>query len=476
VDVETLKALRPALGRFCEQFRRCIKTRESRRHLRTYMEGQLGPLERKSVEPMALEAGVPPRSLQEFLSLHHWDEERVRRRLWTLLQRDHADEDAIAVVDETSFAKKGDKTPGVQRQYCGATGKPDNCVVTVHLGYASGDFHALVDGDLYLPESWAEDRERCREAGIPEDVDYRAKWQIALDLLDRTTEGGVRFRWLTADEGYGRSAEFREGVAARGLLYVVEVPVTERGWTRLPRMEQPGAGRRGPTPKTPRVAPGEPPPREVRSLWKRGGPSWKTYRVKDTEKGPVVWEVRESAFWPSRDGAPGEPVRLLVAREVFTGEVKYFLTNAPLEVGVATMLCVAFSRWHVERCFEDGKGEVGMGDFEVRRYRGLQRHLVVSMLSWYFLADQTDRLRRRGGKPVVDGVPGAGGRGGAAGPGALLPGEDAAAGGHGREDPLLAVAGAGGRALPRDPQEAPAASDRDRSPSGHPLPAPAVAL
>jgi SRSO17 transposase len=476
VDVETLRALRPALVRFCGQFRRCIKTRESRRHLRTYMEGQLGPLERKSVEPMALEAGVPPRTLQEFLSLHHWAEEKVRRRLWTLIQRDHADEDAIAVVDETSFPKKGDKTPGVQRQYCGAMGKQDNCVVTVHLAYVSGDFHGLVDGDLYLPESWAKDRERCREAGIPEEVGYRPKWQIALDILDRTMEGGVHFRWLTADEGYGRSAEYREGVAARGLLYVVEVPVTERGWTRCPRMEEPDTHRTGPTPKTPRVALGEPSPREVRSLWKRGGPAWKTYRVKDTGKGPVVWEVRESAFWPARDGVPGERVRLLVAREVFTGEVKYFLTNAPDEVDLATVLCVAFSRWHVERLFEDGKGEVGLDHFEGRRYRGLQRHLVLSMLSWYFLAEQTDLLRRRGGKPGLDGVPGAGGAGGATTPGTASAGEDPTAGGRGREDPVLAAAHKAGRLLPRDPPAAQAARDRNRSPSGHPMPAAAIAL
>lgn len=438
MDLETLKGLRPALGRFCNQFRKCIKTRESRRHLRTYMEGQLGPLERKSVEPIALEAGVAPRTLQEFLSLHRWDEEKVRQRLWSLVRRDHADEGAIAVVDDTSFAKKGDKTPGVQHQYCGSTGKQDNCVVTVHLGYVSGDFHALVDGDLYLPESWAMDRARCIEAGIPDEVGFRPKWQIALDLLDRTVQGGVTFRWLTADEGYGRSAAFREGVAARGLLYVVEVPVKESGWTRPPGMEQERRGPTGPQPRTPRVCSGEKPSREVRALWKRGGPSWKTYQVKDTTKGPVVWEVRESEFWPSRDGKPGQRARLLVAREVFTGEVKYFVSNAPDEIDVATVLCVAFSRWHVERLFEDGKGEVGMGHFEGRRYRGLQRHLIISMLSWYFLADQTDRLRRGGEKPGLDGVPGASGDRGAVDPGNPPERESSKTPRPARQDPILA--------------------------------------
>ena len=124
---------------------------------------------------MALEAGVAPRTLQEFLGLHQWDHEKMRRRVQQIVARDHADENAIALIDETSFAKKGNKTVGVQRQWCGSTGKTDNCVVSVHLGYATGNFHALLDGDLYLPESWHADRQRCREAGIPDEVVYRPK-------------------------------------------------------------------------------------------------------------------------------------------------------------------------------------------------------------------------------------------------------------------------------------------------------------
>ncbi len=235
MEIGELKRLRRNLDRFLRRFDGCIKTRPSRRHLRTYVEGQVGDLERKSVEPIALEAGVPPRTLQEFLGLHRWDHEGMRGCLQKIVMREHADDNAIALIDETSFPKKGDRTAGVQRQYCGALGKTDNCVISVHLGYAAGDFHALLDGDLYLPrETWHADRRRCREAGIPDDVVYRPKWRIALDLLERSIANGVRFKWLTADEEYGRIGQFRRRVAELGLCYLVEVPCSTAGWTRRP--------------------------------------------------------------------------------------------------------------------------------------------------------------------------------------------------------------------------------------------------
>jgi SRSO17 transposase len=417
MDLNDLRRLRPALDRFARQFDDCYRTRPSRRHLRTYLNGQLGPLERKSVEPIALDARVHQRTLQEFLSILRWDEQAVARRLRELVKRDHADPNAIAVIDETSFKKKGDKTAGVQRQHCGAAGKTENCVVTVHLGYVANDFHTLLDGDLYLPEeSWSNDRARCRSAGIPDDVVYRAKWRIALDLLERSRREGVPMAWLTADEAYGRVGEFRETVAALGLSYVVEIPSSLSGWTRKPEIEPAGTVTAcGRTLTKARVAVGEKEARQVSRLWQRGGPSWKQYQIKTTQKGPVVWEVRETRFFPNHDGVPGEEQRLLVLREVLSGEVKYFLSNAKSDVPLKTLLYVAFSRWHIERLFEDGKGEVGFDHFEVRCYRSLMRHLVLSMLSLYFLCEQTERLR--GEKPVVDAFAGEDGGRGATGSG-----------------------------------------------------------
>ena len=408
VTIDELKKVRQNLSHYLRQFAGCIKTRNSRAHFRTYVSGQIGDLPRKSVEPIALAAGVAPRSLQEFLGIHRWDHDAVRRRVQEIVMRDHADDNAIALIDETSFVKKGDKTAGVQRQYCGASGKKDNCVVTVHLGYTAGDFHALIDGDLYLPQaSWDEDRQRCREAGIPDEVAYRPKWQIALDLLDRAMNNGVRFKYLAADEWYGRTEGFRAGVDARGLRYVVEVDRSQLGWTRCPKVVVPGASGRGRPPSAPRLAKGAAAARRVDALWKRGGPSWECFHIKNTHKGPVVWEVRAVRFFPCEYTLPACECWLMVARNVLDGEVKYFLSNAPADTPVEVLLHVAFSRWRIERVFEDGKGEIGLDHFEVRQYRPLMRHLILSMVSFLFLMQQTQRLQK---KRLLDHLPSTGGR------------------------------------------------------------------
>jgi SRSO17 transposase len=302
----------------------------------------------------------------------------------------------------------------VQRQYCGSTGKTDNCVITVNLGYAANGFHTMIDTDLYLPEeAWHLDRDRCRRAGIPEEVVYRPKWRIALELLERSMANGVQLKHLTADEEYGRCGEFRRGVAAMGLTYVVEVPCDTKGWKRPPALlePEPQAGPGRPRVRT-RLAPEAPAPRRVDGLWKRGGPGWEKFRIKDTEKGPVVWKVRAVRFRPWESGLPGRECWLLVARNVLDGEVKYFLSNAPEDTPVQLMLHVAFSRWRIERIFQDSKGQVGLDHFEVRNYLSLTRHLILSMVSLLFLMKETRRLR--GEKSLVEPTPGAhGGRGAA---------------------------------------------------------------
>ena len=416
MDVRELKALRGRLDVFVSRFSDCIKTAPSRRHMATYLAGQVGPLGRKTVAAIAVDAGVPPRSLQEFLAIHRWDEGAVRDRVQEVVRDDHPDPNAIAVIDETSFAKKGTKTAGVARQYCGSTGKVDNCVVTVHLGYVTRDFHALLDADLYLSKAWLSDRDRCEEAGIPPDVVYRPKWRIALDLLAHALGNGVRMRYLTADEDYGRCGPFRAGVAALGLVYVVEVPPSLTGWRRRPRVVGPGGKAKGPgRPRTKAgLAPCARPARPLKSLMKARKPSWEAFHVKNTQKGAAVWEARAVRFFPCAEGLPGDELWLVVARNVLDGEVKYFLSNAPADAPLAVLVHVAFSRDPIEKLFRESKGQVGLDHFEVQRYRALRRHLVLSMVSALFLAEQTERLR--GGKSVVEPVPGACGHRGPARP------------------------------------------------------------
>jgi SRSO17 transposase len=307
----------------------------------------------------------------------------------------------------------------VKRQWCGTRGKKENCIVTVHLAYATGDFHCLLDGDLFLPEDWSDDRDRCRAAGIPDDVVYRPKWKIALELYDRARGNGVVFDWLTFDEGYGGKPEFLRQMEARQQPFVAEVPKTFTGWIRAPQVtERPFRRSRGRGRKTPRLRSGSRPGSSVENLLRyspelRDQP-WVRYRVKDGQKGPMVWEVKHAMITvPDQEGLPGMRMHLVVARNPLKPEeIKFFVSNAASETEVQTLLLVAFSRWRVERCFEDGKQEVGLDQWEGRRWLGLKRHLILTSVSYLFLAQVRKQLR--GKKSGPHRVPGAC-RGGGAG-------------------------------------------------------------
>lgn len=369
----------------------------------------MGPLERKSIEPMADAAGVPPRNLQEFLSLLRWREDAVRDRVESLVARRVHEVEEIFILDETSFEKKGDDTACVQRQYCGATGKVDNCVVTVNLAYASGDFHTLLDTDLYVPEKmWASDERRRKKASIPATVRYRPIHEMALDQIEHARRQGVTARWVIADERYGSIPTFLETLETWGLQYMLEVPRSAAGWTSKPPVRtdsrHDGAGR----PRAvDRLADDAPKTRRAEELLAEDASfarkPWTAYRVKDTLKGPEVWEVKETTYYQrrGRDAPPGyasPALRLIVARNVLDGELKYFLSNAPT-APMRTLLRIAFEGWRVERCFEDAKQEIGLGHFEVRRYGSIRRHLILSLVSLLFLA--LERARSRGGKDGV---------------------------------------------------------------------------
>jgi len=409
MDAEQIRQLQPKLECFLGRFADCFARKDTRAHLGVYVRGQLSHLPEKSVEPIALEAGVAPRTLQEFLSQLKWDDNRLRDRVQEIVRTELAGAHAIGLFDETSDPKKGDKTPGVQKQWCGRLGKLENCLVTVHLGYAVDDFHCLLDGELFLPESWAADRGRCREAGIPDTVAYRPKWQIALELYDRAIANGLQFEWLTFDEGYGGKPEFLRALSARQQNYVAEVPRSFTGWLKAPRVvTRPyHRGRRGRGRAVPRLASGSRPPRRVDELLSdralRDQP-WQPWRVKDGDKGPLVWECKHTLITiKDENGLPGARLHLLIARNVLDREgVKFFVSNASPQTGIGVLLLVAFSRWRVERCFEDGKSEIGLDQYEGRRYLGLKRHLILSAVSYLFLA----RVRQEWGeKPGVDGVP-----------------------------------------------------------------------
>jgi SRSO17 transposase len=412
MDAKQIKQLKPMLNKYLRQFDDCFGRIEPVELLETYVSGQLSDLQRKSIEPMADAAGLPPRNLQQFLSLHKWDELRMRDTLQQNIAREHQHPCSIGIFDETGHGKKGDKTPGVQRQWCGHSGKIDNCVVTVHLNYTAGGFHCMLDGELFVPEEWADDRERCRQAGIPDDTIYRPKWQIALELRSRAVANGVRFEWFGFDEGYGKVPEFLFALDDCGQRYVGEIPSIFTGWLVEPKLlhKEHHYNRMGRKHHLPRLKAKSLPAGSVADLLRHSPVlrkiKWEKFHIKDTTKGPMVWEAKAARFYLKRDNLPTWAHWLIVARNVQNlKEVKFFVSNATEGTPLEALLHVGFSRWHVERCFEDEKSELGLSHFEVRNYQSLRRHLIITAVSHLFLA-KVHQLWR-GKKSRIDSMPGA---------------------------------------------------------------------
>jgi SRSO17 transposase len=411
MDAREIAGLESTLVDFLAEFDDCFGRSEPRDRLQTYVSGQLSDLKRKSLEPIALAAEVPPRTLQRFLELVEWDEQRLRDKTQHVVARDHADPDAIGIIDETGHPKKGTHTAGVKRQWCGNTGKVDNCVVSVHTGYAVGDFQCLLDSDVYLPKEWANDPARRRAVHIPDDVTFRTKPAIALDQIRRCLANGIRVAAWTFDELYGRDGHFLSGLDSLGQTYVAEVPSDFTGWVRSPRvllrptareLRQPGKRRR-----FPRLAVTAAPPSEVRHLVAKSSvfrkQKWQRFHIKDSQKGPIVWEVKHADFYRQHaDGLPGPTHTLVVARNALDhDEVKYFVSNTAAGADIEKLkwvLHVAFSRFPIEHCFRQAKDELGMDHFEVRGWRAIHRHLYVTQLSHLFCSRTRQVLREKNGR------------------------------------------------------------------------------
>jgi SRSO17 transposase len=381
---------------FLRLFADCFGRREPRKLLRVYVQGQLSDVHRKTAEGIALEFGEAPRTLQRFLESIKWSEEKLHDRCQQIVAKEHSHPDAIGVVDESGVGKSGHETVGVGRQWNGNEGKVDNCVVGVHLSYAAPGFECLLGSGLYLPEDYANDFARREKNYVPAEVQFRTKPQIALELVDRALGNGVRVAAWTYDELYGRDGKFLDGLEQRQQTFVGEVPMDFHGWVQEPKILRSGPKqrkKRGRGKTYPRVARRRP-SCEVRNLLTYSPlfreQSWQRYRIKDTDKGPEVWEVKWAVFWrKGEDGLPHRQHCLIVARNVLTQEVKYFVANrVPGHKGITLrwLLRVAFGRWSVERCFRVAKDELGMDHYQVRGWRCLHRHFYLTQASYLFCA------------------------------------------------------------------------------------------
>ena len=376
MTTDQVQAIGPAFTAFLRPFERFFEEPKTVRHFRNYSRGLLTDLPRKTAEPLAKYAGTPPRCLQQFLKACLWDHDGltdgVQRALRAAVAELPPDPvGTVGVFDETSALKKGTKTPGVQWQYLGCVGKVANGIVTVHLAVAHGTFKALLDSELFLPESWDADRDRCEDADIPDDVHYRPKSEIALELLARTERNGWRFDWLTFDEWYGSKPGFLRVLDVAAQRYVGEVPKTFscRPGRRPAAMSAaavfalPGVKRR----------------------------AARSFHIGQQTGPAAVWQVKVVDVALGASGRPRH--RLIVARNRETGEIKYFITNAPRRIGVRRVLLAAFVRWNVEHVFRVAKSEIGLTHFEGRSYVSLKRHLALCLVALTFVSLHTMQLR-----------------------------------------------------------------------------------
>lgn len=383
-----LRTLGPALTRFLNQFRNHCVYAPTFGHLNTYVRGLLSELPRKTAEPIAVAAGTPARTLQEFLKDHIWDQHRVRDSF-----QDHVanhlpavngdDLGVVGLLDETSSRKQGKKTPGVKRQYLGCLGKVQNGIVTVHLGVCKGRYKTLIDLDLFLPEDWSNERKRCKKAGIPDDLVYRPKWKIALEQLDRTRKNGVKMDWLTFDAGYGASPLFLAGLDERKQRFIGEVPRTLSCRSVHKSGEQPAKQMKG-----------QPAEDVVRTANLFRSQKWRVVRLARETTEEQVWRVKAGRVWLSSEAGWSAGTYWLVwASNDQTGEEKFFVSNAATDVSVELLMRVAFRRAHVEHAFRVCKSELGLGHFEGQNYGALMRHMSLCVATMVFVAEHTERLR-----------------------------------------------------------------------------------
>ena len=365
-----------------EKVHECIAGRfrrpEPRRRALDYLKGLLSPVERKNGWQLAEQAGdASPDGVQRLLYNYQWDADLVRDDLKSYVIEYLADAAAVLAVDETGFLKKGDKSVGVQRQYSGTAGRIENSQVGVFLAYTSVNGRTLLDRELYLPQVWAEDLERRREAGVPEGVSFRTKPQLAQLMLERAVESGVPFGWVAGYEVYGNDRNLRLWLERQGVPHVLAIKRSEKLWALTDRG-----------------------PRQVRADRLASGVeecAWVRCSAGDGAKGPRVYDWATVDIRPLRE--PGKGYWLLARRSLSNPEeLAYYVCYGSAGTTLEELARVAGTRWAIEECFEEAKGQVGLDQYEVRRWDGWYRHITLSMLAHAYLSVIKHQAMKQGEK------------------------------------------------------------------------------
>jgi len=407
MTLEDLKDWRTDFEEYVARFAEIYPRPQTRAHASEYVLGLMSPLERKNGWRLAEHAGhSSPDELQRLLYRSTWSSEQALDVMLEFVNERFGVSDAIVVLDETGFIKKGRHSVGVQRQYSGTAGKVDNCQIAVFASYVSSKTHLLVDRRLYLPKSWVDDRPRCRAAEVPDGIDYRSKPQLAVEMLEHLIQRRLPFAWVSADEVYGNAGHLRQAIAAMGKRYVLAISSTTKGWRKRPPTiapdEEPpdGQKRHNGRPRVRRrLAPDAPAPQTVQSITEAlPDRSWTRLSLFDGEKGPrqYDWVAKRLVVWC--DEADGEELWLLARRSIEQPrQIAYYLSNAPRSTPIEEMARVAMQRYTIEQCFEEAKSDLGMDHYEVRSWPSWHRHLTLTMMAMSWLAHMRASYQKTGG-------------------------------------------------------------------------------
>jgi SRSO17 transposase len=408
------------LNAYADRFRDDFNRPRQAQYSGVYLQGLILDGDRKSIEPLSRKATLPPglevsdldQALQQFIGQSTWDQQTVWKRYRSVMAETFASPAGIFVIDDTSFPKQGKLSVGVQRQYCGAQGKKANCQVAPSVHYVAPKGHCPLAMRLYLPETWLDDSKRLEKAGVPRER-RRAltKGQIALELLDQVRSEGLPGRLVVADAGYGVSGPFREGLAERGLSYIVGVTDEMVVFTEEPSWEVPGPAVRPPGSggrprRRSRLKAGTPKPVSLRELaastplrkvtWREG--------TKGKLSGRFAWlRVWPGGGWATGVCAGAEPIWLLIEEQA-DGKIKYALSNLPGRTGRIKAVRLWKSRWPVEQGYQQMKEELGLDHHEGRSWRGFHHHARLVMLAFGFLALEREREERDPARPGKGGV------------------------------------------------------------------------
>ena len=348
LTVKQVENLQTELDEYAAIYHPLFSRREQKEQYETYLEGLMLDLPNKSVETMILNLkGDDPnaiRSMQHFLSQGSWRDEAILSRHWQEVSQDLGDEAGVLIGDDSGFPKQGQDSVGVKRQWCGELGKRANCQVGVFLGYASQHGHTLLDRRLYLPREWVEEEayaERRLKCGVPEEITFQTKPALLLEMVKEVHGAGtLPFRWLTCDEAFSRDTAFLDQVGDY-VWYFAEVAHDTRVWLERPQTAVPEWSGRGRKPTRERLVAGEPEAQEVAAIAASlPADQWTRHTIKEGSKGTLVADFAALRVVAVRDTLPGPAVWLVFRRNPATGEVKYYLSNAPIETEVATSVSI----------------------------------------------------------------------------------------------------------------------------------------